>query len=92
MRLGLAYEYDLYVIIQAVRVRVRESSVTHRLFTNDEEESKGQENLTTWGFSGCGPLGDYEVWIEARRPPDLVIAIVQSIYIGRTQRAFDESC
>ena len=59
------------------KMRVPESSVIHRLFTNGEEESSGQENLNAWEFSGGGSLAECDVWIEARRLPDQVIAIVQ---------------
>ena len=64
-----------FQIIQ--KMRVPESSVIHCLFTNDEEESSGQENLNAWEFSGGGSLAECDVWIEARRLPDQVIAIVQ---------------
>ncbi len=59
------------------KMRVPESSVIHRLFANGEEESSGQENLKAWEFSDGGSLTNCDVWIEARRLPDRVIAIVQ---------------
>lgn len=61
------------------KMRVPETSVIHRLFTNGDEDASGQENLKSWEFSSGGSLADCEVWIEARRLTDRVVAIVQPV-------------
>jgi hypothetical protein len=64
-------------------MRVPESSLIHRLFLSDEDEpASGEENLSTWEFSKGGSLADCDVWVEAKRLLDRVIAIVQPIEGG----------
>lgn len=64
--------------LQIIRnMRAPESSLLFRLFGSNQEEACRQENLRSWRFSGRGSLPDLEVWIEARRLPDRVAAIVQ---------------
>lgn len=64
----------------ARNMRIPETSVIHRLFLDgDGREEGGGENLNTWEHSGRKRLADQEVWIEARRVKDRVIAIVQPL-------------
>jgi hypothetical protein len=59
-------------------MRVPESSVIHRLHSDaDAEQASGRENLDSWEFSEGGSLPACEVWVEARKAGDRVIAIVQ---------------
>jgi len=68
---------------QLANMRVPESSVIHRLLTDGKEEhATGDENLSDWKFFSGSSLTDCEVWIEARRLPDRVIAIVQPTNVG----------
>ncbi len=59
-------------------MRVPPSSVIHGLFENEATgECSGQENLNTWDHSGGKRLADREVWVEAKKVKDRVIALVQ---------------
>ncbi len=59
-------------------MRVPPSSVIHGLFEDDATgEGSGRENLNTWDHSGGKRLADREVWIEAKRVKERVIALVQ---------------
>ena len=61
-------------------MRVPPSSVIHKLF-DDSAAGAGarQENLNTWGHSRGKRLADQEVWIEAKKIKDRVIALVQLV-------------
>jgi len=64
----------------ARNMRIPETSVIHRLFLDDAgREATGGENLSTWEHSGGKRLANQEVWIEARKVKDRVIAIVQPV-------------
>jgi hypothetical protein len=64
----------------APKMRIPENSVIHRLFLDEDgREAAGGENLNSWEHSGDKRLADQEVWIEARKVKDRVIAIVQPV-------------
>lgn len=59
-------------------MRVPEGSVIHTLYTDaNAEEAWGNENLGAWEFSDGSALPDCEVWVDARKAGDRVIAVVQ---------------
>jgi hypothetical protein len=59
-------------------MRVPESSVIHGLHSDPSaEQALGEENLGAWEFSDGSSLPDCQVWVEARKVGDKVIAIVQ---------------
>ncbi len=59
-------------------MRVPEGSIIHKLHSDvSAEQASGSENLGAWEFSDGGSLPDCEVWIDARKAGDRVIAIVQ---------------
>jgi hypothetical protein len=59
-------------------MRVPSSSVVHKLLLDGTAvEDAGQENLNTWDYSGGKRLADQEVWIEAKKLRERVIALVQ---------------
>jgi hypothetical protein len=61
-------------------MRVPECSVIHRLHVAPAvEEASGQEDLGSWEFSDGGSLPDCEVWVDARKLENKVIAIVQPL-------------
>ena len=69
-------------IDQNIRVvqnmRVPEESIVHKLHTNPSaEQASGKENLGSWEFSDGTSLPDREVWVDARKAGDRIIAIVQ---------------
>jgi hypothetical protein len=64
----------------APKMRIPENSVIHRLFLDEGgQAAAGEENLNTWEHSGNKRLADQEVWIEARRVKNRVIANVQPV-------------
>jgi hypothetical protein len=59
-------------------MRVPEGSVIYKLHSDTSaEEASGSENLGSWEFSDGNSLPDSEVWVDARKAGDRVIAIVQ---------------
>jgi hypothetical protein len=59
-------------------MRVPEVSVIHKLHSDASvEQASGRENLGAWEFSNGTSLPDCEVWVDARKAGDRVIAIVQ---------------
>ena len=60
-------------------MRVPESSQIYSAFSNIEEEKSGVENLNTWTFSKGGYLLDCEVFVQARRVDQFVMATIQPI-------------
>jgi hypothetical protein len=61
-------------------MRVPPSSIIHRLLEDEmSAEAAGQENLNTWDHSGGKRLAECEVWIEAKKVKDRVIALVQPV-------------
>jgi hypothetical protein len=81
LRVGLAVpnsaavERDFRVM---PNMRVPEGSVIHKLHSDaSAEQASGSENLGTWEFSDGNSLPDCEVWVDARKAGDRVIAIVQ---------------
>ena len=81
LRVGLAVPNQA-AIDQDFRVmpnmRVPEGSVIHKLHSDaTAEQASGKENLESWEFSDGGSLPDCEVWVDARKAGDRVIAIVQ---------------
>jgi hypothetical protein len=64
----------------APKMRIPETSVIHRLFLDEcGIETSGQENLHTWEHSGGKRLVNQEVWVEAKKVKERVIAILQPI-------------
>jgi hypothetical protein len=81
LRVGLAVpnsaavERDFRVM---PNMRVPESSVIHKLHSDaGAEQASGRENLGSWEFSNGNSLPDCEVWVDARKAGERVIAIVQ---------------
>jgi hypothetical protein len=63
----------------APNMRIPPSSIIHRLFLDGSiTESSGLENLGGWEHSGGKYLARRDVWIEARRVKERVIALVQN--------------
>lgn len=60
-----------------INMRVPESSIIYTTFQEELADSSGEENLKTWTFSKGGSLIDCEVFIQARRIDQLVMAIIQ---------------
>ena len=59
-------------------MRVPEGSIIYKLHSNaSADQSSGRENLGTWEFSDGSSLPDCQVWVDARKAGDRVIAIVQ---------------
>jgi len=59
-------------------MRVPEGSIIHKLYSDaSAEEASGGENLGVWEFSNGSSLSDCEVWVDARKVGDRIIAIVQ---------------
>lgn len=74
---AVAQKSNLFI---APRMRIPPSSVIHRLFHNPFDlEDAGRENLNSWEHSGGKRLADQEVWVEAKKVKDRVIAIVQPL-------------
>jgi len=64
----------------APNMRVPEGSTIHKLYSDpNAEEASGSENLGAWEFSNGSSLPDREVWVDARKAAERVIAIVQPI-------------
>jgi hypothetical protein len=64
----------------APNMRVPEVSTIHKLYSDpNAEEASGSENLGAWEFSGGSSLPDREVWVDARKAGERVIAIVQPV-------------
>ncbi len=81
LRVGLAVPNQA-AIDQSFRVvpnmRVPEGSIIHRLHSDSTgEQASGRENLGSWEFSDGNSLPDCEVWVDARKAGDRVIAIMQ---------------
>jgi len=60
-------------------MRVPESSPIFTAFNSEQEEVSGEENLNTWTFSKGGYLMDCDVFVQARRVDQGVMATVQPI-------------
>jgi hypothetical protein len=59
-------------------MRVPEGSVIHKLHSDSTAElASGTENLELWEFSDGGSLPACEVWVDARKAGERIIAIVQ---------------
>ncbi|MEX1028163.1 MAG: hypothetical protein WD049_09190 [Candidatus Paceibacterota bacterium] len=58
-------------------MQVPESSVIYAAFHDQLTAATGEENLKTWTFSSGGSLMDCEVFVQARRVEDSVMATVQ---------------
>lgn len=59
-------------------MRVPESSVIHTAFSSESEDAEcGHENLSSWEHSSGTQLEDIDVYIEAKRVADRVVAIIQ---------------
>ncbi|MCB9924876.1 MAG: hypothetical protein H6822_22030 [Planctomycetaceae bacterium] len=58
-------------------MRVPESSVVYRAFAEELTDASGEENLNSWTFSKGGSLIDCEVFIQARRIDQAVMATMQ---------------
>ena len=59
-------------------MRVPEGSVIHKLYADaNAEEASGRENLGSWEFSDGSSLPDCEVWVDARKAGDGLVALVQ---------------
>ena len=59
-------------------MRVPEASVIYKLhFDATAEQVSGEENLESWEFSNGNTLPSCEVWVDARKAGERVIAIVQ---------------
>tara|TARA_R110002072_G_scaffold302996_1_gene490924 strand:+ start:38408 stop:39406 length:999 start_codon:yes stop_codon:yes gene_type:complete len=71
---GPASEMDLTA---RNNMRVPESSVIYRAFVEELPDASGEENLNSWTFSKGGSLIDCEVFIQARRIDQAVMATIQ---------------
>lgn len=61
-------------------MRVPEESIIHRLHSDASvEQASGRENLGAWEFSNGSSLTDCEVWVDARKAGDRILAIVQPV-------------
>lgn len=60
-------------------MRVPESSIIYSVFHGELTEASGEENLKTWTFSSGGYLMDCEVFVEARRLDQTVMATIQPV-------------
>ena len=61
-------------------MRVPEDSAIHKLHSDaSAEQASGTENLESWEFSDGNSLPDCEVWVDARKVGDRVMAIVQPL-------------
>ncbi|MBI2480914.1 MAG: hypothetical protein HYV60_20470 [Planctomycetia bacterium] len=58
-------------------MRVPDSSIIYTAFQEELTDATGEENLKTWTFSKGGYLMDCEVYIQARRVDQVIMAIVQ---------------
>lgn len=58
-------------------MRVPESSIICTAFQEELTDASGEENLNTWTFSKGGSLMDCDVFIQARRAEEGVMAIIQ---------------
>jgi hypothetical protein len=59
-------------------MRVPESSIVFAAFQNEQgADASGEENLKTWTFSSGGGLMECDVFIQARRIEQSVMAIIQ---------------
>jgi hypothetical protein len=83
LRVGLAVpnpvaiERDFRIV---PNMRVPEASVIYKLHSDaSAEQASGGENLGSWEFSDGNSLPDCEVWVDARKAGDRVIAIVQPV-------------
>jgi len=81
LRIGLAVpnqaanDQDFRIV---PNMRVPEGSIIHKLHSDaSAEQASGSENLESWEFSDGGSLPNCEVWVDARKAGDRVIAIVQ---------------
>lgn len=61
-------------------MRVPEGSIIHTLHSESAaEQASGTENLESWEFSDGGTLPAREVWVDARKAGNRIIAIVQPV-------------
>lgn len=58
-------------------MRVPESSTVYAAFSQDLADAAGEENLNTWTFSHGGSLMDCDVFVQARKLEQMVIATIQ---------------
>jgi len=64
----------------APNMRVPEGSTIHKLYSEPNVvEASGSENLGAWEFSNGSSLPEREIWVDARKAGERVIAIVQPI-------------
>ncbi len=64
----------------APNMRIPPSSIIHRLFLDETVmQSSGLDNLGEWEHFGGKRLAKRDVWIEARRVKERVIAVVQPV-------------
>lgn len=72
---GKAKKEKMYV---TKKMRVPASSIVQQAYLGDSEQGvSGYENLSSWEHSSGTCLADVDVYIEARRVADRVIAIIQ---------------
>jgi hypothetical protein len=81
LRVGLAVPNQA-AIDQGFRVmpnmRVPEASIIYKLHSDPTvDQASGRENLESWEFSDGTSLPDCEVWVDARKAGERVIALVQ---------------
>lgn len=60
-------------------MRVPESSIVYSAFHNGLTNTSGEENLKSWTFSSGGYLMDCDVFVEARRLDQTVMATIQPV-------------
>ena len=61
-------------------MRVPEGAVIHKLHSDaSAAEASGSENLGAWAFSDGSSLPDCQVWVDARKVGERIIAIVQPV-------------
>lgn len=58
-------------------MRVPESSIVYSAFRDELQDASGEENLSTWTFSNGGSLMDCDVFVQACRADQIVIATIQ---------------
>jgi hypothetical protein len=66
-------------------MRVPETSIIYRAFEDKLSDLMGKENLNSWTFSKGGNLMDCEVFIQARRMEQLVMATIQPCDLDRNE-------
>jgi len=64
-------------LVARKNMRVPESSVIYSAFQEEQTDASGEENLNTWTFSSGGSLTNCDVFVQARRVEQSVMAIIQ---------------